>query len=627
MSIRSSTCALSVLVLPAVLAASACSGDVDGLEIPAVPSAVGTEAAANGTNGGVPDAAPGDSVVPPLVSPGTGASTDGLPPATPEATGVVTVGPTAEPPPGVIDGNPVAMEAVDSGRVTVRRLNRAEYDNTVRDLLGTNQRPGRDFLNDAPQFAFDNNADQLTLSPTQLEMYQNAAEQLASEAVAGPAREQLIDCNLAEEACMRAFVASFGLRAYRRPLASDELTAFSNLADTARLAGADDEEALRTVIEAFLMSPHFLFRVELDPDPTSLDAHPVGPYEMASRLSYLVYRSMPDQTLFDAAAADLLAEPEQLQAQLTRMLEEEYGNTFARDFVGQWLGTRLLETAQFDTDLFPSFTSELATSMRAEIEAFFDEFVRENRPVRELLAADFSYLDDNLVAHYGLAGTSDLPQDGAENVTRSVLNSPERGGGFLTMAGALSVTSYPTRTSLVKRGAWVLEKMLCTEIPPPPPEVEGFPDTPVTALSQREMLEQHRANPSCNVCHEIMDNIGIALENYDALGAYRSSEAGEPIDARGSFPGGAVFEGARSLATVVADDPRFAPCLAEHMLSYSLGRSPTAHDEPYLETIAAAGSSAGVRDLLMNIVASDTFRMRRGEPESHTPEGQTGLQP
>jgi hypothetical protein len=398
-------------------------------------------------------------------------------------------------------------------------------------------------------------------------------------------------------------------RAPIRPLSADEVSGHLALAAKARAAGATADEALQTVLEAFLTSPHFLFRVEIDADPIAMVPHEVGPYEMASRLSYLVYRSMPDDALFTAAAEGKLAQPADLQSQVTRMLAQPSGKVFAQDFANQWLGARALETTEFNAELFPKYSAALAASMRAELLSFFEEFVRENRPVKELVTANFTYLDDNLARHYG------LPTPGGATLTRQVLNTPQR-GGLLTMGVPLAVTSHPNRTSVVKRGHWVMQELLCDEPPPPPPNVDALPDTPAAmGVTQRQLLEAHRAKPECMGCHVVMDNIGFALENYDAIGVYRTSEAGVAIDARGMMPDGTRFTGARELSAVLAEDPRFAPCVAEHLLAYALGRAIAASDAPYVADIVGnARNALGVRQVLMNLIASDVFRTRRGEP-------------
>jgi hypothetical protein len=524
-------------------------------------------------------------------------------------------------------GGAITSEPPDPGRVTIRRLNREEYDNTIRDLLGTNQTPGAStFPDDAPAIGFDNNGDLQTLSPVQFALYQQAAESLAAEVltVGSAQRAKLVTCAFATDAtCARTLIANLGLRAFRRPLTTTEVTGFVNLMATAAMAGATADEQLRTVIEAMLVSPNFLYRTEIDPEPAALTPHMLTPYEIASRLSYMVYRSMPDQPLFDAAAAGMLSQVADVQAQLQRMLADPKG-VFAKTFAAQWLGTSVVPTETFDATLFPKFNPSLAASMDAEVKSFVSEFVQKNNPVTQLLTANFSYIDSNLATFYGLPAVS------GTGLTRTTLNTPQR-GGLLTMAGVLSVTSYPTRTSLVKRGAWVLSQLLCSAAPAPPANVPPFPqgDGAITGTTQKEVLAAHRADPGCAVCHDSLDNVGIALENYDATGAYRTQENGMPIDAGGMFAGliaappgtpATSFTGGQQLASAIAADPRFVPCVAQNALTYSLGRALSRTDQPYLKAITTppAGGTLGVRDILMNLVASDTFRMRRGDPTTST---------
>jgi len=458
----------------------------------------------------------------------------------------------------------------------------------------------------------------------QFTLYQQAAEALAAEAmtVGSAERARLVTCDLATGAvCARTLITNFGLRAFRRPLTATEVTAFVNLMATAAQAMATPDEQFRTVVEAMLLSPNFLFRPEFDADPASLTPHLISPYEAATRLSYMVYRSMPDQPLLDAAAAGMLAQPAELKAQLERMLADPRG-IFAQTFAAQWLGTTVVATQTFDPILFPKFSPAVAKSMGLEVSAFFNEFVQKNEPVSQLLTANFSYLDNNLAALYG------MPAVGGTGLTRTVLTTPQR-GGLLTMAGILAVTSYPTRTSVVKRGAWVLGQLLCAPPPAPPPDVPPFPEGPITATTQKDILAMHRANPQCAACHDSMDNIGIAMENYDAMGAYRTTENKTAIDAAGKFSGpialpaggtGPSFTGAVQLAAAVGADSRFIQCVAQNVMTYSLGRQLLPTDKPYLTDITKASQAGGlgVRDVLMNVVASDTFRMRRGDPTLNT---------
>src|SRR5450432_1306365 len=512
----------------------------------------------------------------------------------------------------------VMQGPLDPGRVTIRRLNVAEYDNTVRDLLGTAQTPAAStFPDDAPQIGFDNNGDQQTLSPAQFALYQQAAAALATEAMTGgpPQRAKLVTCDLSTgTACAQPLIPSFGLRAFRRPLSATEVSTFVTLMATAAKAGATTDEQFQIVVQAMLESPNFLFRPEMDADPGSLTPHVLNPYEMASRLSYMVYRSMPDQALFTAAANGTLSQPADLQVQIGRMIADPKG-VLAPTFATMWLGMGGVTTQQFDASQFPEFTPALANSMNAEVMDFFNEFLQNNEPVTQLLTANFSYLDGNLATLYG------VPTPNGSGLVRTTLATPQR-AGLLTMAGVLSVTSQPTRTSVVRRGAWVLGQLLCAPPPAPPPDVPPFPSDMVSG-SQKQILAMHRSNPACAACHDSMDNIGLAMENYDAVGAHRTTDNGVPIDASGMFTGaiaeptgvqGPSFTGAVQLAAAVAADPRFPSCVAQNALSYSIGRANVPSDTPYMNAIATGSNgSLGVRDVLMNVVASDTFRMRRGE--------------
>lgn len=619
MKLRTTLHTYSIWLLAGALAGG-CTGAIGSNSPGTTGSGAPTSSnASNGTSGGTTS---GGSAQPGGASTGTSSGTatgsSGQPTNTGTSpTGTVGTGTGAT-------GAGVAAGPRDPGRVTTRRLNRAEYDNTVRDLLGTTQTLGATtFPDDAPQVGFDNIGDLQTLSPVQFTLYQQAAETLAAEAMtAGSAeRAKLVTCDLTTAACKTSLVTSFGLKAFRRPLASTEVTTFVNLMATAATAGATTDEQFRTVLEAMLLSPNFLFRPEVDQDPTSLTPHLLSPYETASRLSYMVYRSMPDQSLFDAAAAGSLTQATDVKTQLERMLADAK-SVFSPTFVSQWLGTGVIDTQTFDATLFPKFNPTLAKSMGDEVNMFFNEFVTKNVPVSQLLTANFSYLDNNLATLYGVApvGTA---------MTRTTLTTPQR-AGMLTMAGVLAVTSYPTRTSVVKRGAWVLGQLLCSSPPPPPANVPPFPTAAITATAQKDVLAMHRADPACGVCHTSIDNIGIAMENYDAIGAYRTMDKGEVVDASGSFAGpialpgggtGPTFTGAVALANTVAADARFVPCVAQNVMTYSLGRDVLPTDAPYLTDITggtAAAAGVGLRDVLMNVVASDTFRMRRGDPTTMT---------
>jgi len=499
----------------------------------------------------------------------------------------------------------------DVGRVTMHRLNRAEYNNTVRDLLGTTQTPADDFPADDYGYGFDNVADVLSISPSQLELYDRAAEGLVDEAFAGPLKDNIVTCDAEAlgSPCIRTIVGDFATRAWRRPVSDAEVDGLESLVDFATAAGKSTDEALRQAVWATLLSPKFIFRVEIDPDPESVEAHPLTDWELASRLSYFVWSSMPDEELFAAAEAGLLADAAELEKQVARMLEDEKASALVDNFAGQWLQTRSLLDHQPDYAAFPDFDDELRAAMQDETKAFFRSFLEGDVGIDALLVADFTFLNDRLAEHYG------LPLPGSSKVEKVQLASDQR-GGLLTQGGVLTVTSLPTRTSPVKRGKWILAQLLCSEPPPPPEGVEGFEEEDLTVGTIREQLEAHRANPECAACHSIMDPLGFGLEKYDGVGAWRTTDHDQPIDATGELPTGEDFDGAAEMADLLAGDPRFGACVARQLFVYALGRGVESGDKFHLETIGSAFGERGhrLRELIKLIVISEPFRMRRGEP-------------
>jgi hypothetical protein len=521
-----------------------------------------------------------------------GEPTSGNPtPGKPDPTSVMPV-------PPVVDetGNTIKPEP---NRVTMRRLNQNEYDFTVRDLLNTTSQPARVFLSDTQTHGFDNNGDLLGLNPTRVDQFHKAAELLADEALKGPARATLLTCDpAAGDTCVRTFVTSFGERAYRRPLTEEEIAGYVTLAGKARTAMATPDEVVRTVIEAILMSPHFLFKVEIDPDPTSLTPHAVTPFELASRLSYTIYGSMPDEPLMASAKAGRLTD--------TNELADPKGR-FAQIFAQQWLDVRNIDAAQPDPKLFPTWNGALAASMKGEVDMFVDDLIKNNRPAEDILLARYSFLDDKLGRHYGVTvpGTT---------MARADLTTDQR-GGVLSMGALMTATSRGARTSPVDRGRWVLDALLCEEPPPPPADLVLPSEEQIQARTAREFLAEHRKNATCAACHNLMDPIGLALENYDAVGAWRTMDRGQPIDPAGQLADGTMITGPRHLAEVIAKDKRFRACVTQSLLTFATGRTTHETDKPYIQHIAkgTGGATVGVKDLLAGVVLSDAFRMRRGE--------------
>ncbi len=511
-------------------------------------------------------------------------------------------GPNGTNPPGT---NPAGLR--DPGSKTIHRLNRAEYDNTVRDLLNTALRPSSDFPSDDHGYGYDNIADVLSLSPLQLELYERAAERLVDEAFAKPDMvAKLIPCKIEEDACAATAINAFATRAFRRPVTEDDTTKLLSFVALAKGEGQSALEGVKLAMRATLVSPHFLFRIELDPDPSSTAPHALNDYELASRLSYFLWSSMPDQALFASAASGKLHEPEELKAQALRMLNDPRSASMVENFAGQWLHTRDLDEYTVEAKVYPGFDDTLRKSMKKETELFFAEFLRGDLDMKGFLTADFTFVDNRLATHYGITAP-------ATPWSKITMDTSKR-RGLLGLGGILTMTSMPNRTSPVKRGRWVLEQMLCTPPPPPPPGVEGLKPEETVMGTLRQRMEAHRKQAVCASCHNMMDPIGFGLENFDGIGKWRTEEAGITIDATGKLPiTNQAFTGPSELASALAEDARVGRCITQHLFTYAMGRGATATDEIYLDEISGNTKSSGnrMRDLIMQIVTSEPFRMRR----------------
>jgi hypothetical protein len=518
--------------------------------------------------------------------------------------------PVAPPPAAVADA------ARDVNRVDLHRLNNSEYHNTMRDLLGVNNTPAASFIGDEKAHGFDNIAAALGMTDAQYEQYWNAADTLIEATFADPKlRARIVTCDPDTgdaSACTSEIIRRFGLRAFRRPLAQAEVESFADLAAEARAMSEPFERTIALVAQAMLASPQFLYRVELDPDPSSATAHPLDPYELASRLSYLVWSSMPDQALFELAASGELNEAATLTRELDRMLKDPRADAFVSSFAGQWLGMRELQSHTVDKTIFPEWSEPLRDAMVHEGLSYFDEFFRGERSLDQFFTAQLHFANGSLAKLYGVAGgSSDKPIAVAQRQ------------GFMGLAGFLTLTSFSYRTAPTLRGKWVLENLLCQPVAPPPANVPQLEESAAksgddASLNVRERLAEHRTNPACAACHNLLDPIGFGLERFDAVGHYRERYgASEPIDSTGMLPNGETFDGLLELSDLLASDQRLEDCASRKLLTYALARAPTQSDEPYLAAIRAASSANGnhLGSLLTAIVESDLFRMRRGEPE------------
>ncbi len=643
----------------------------------------------------------------------------------------------------------------DPGRVTARRLNRVEYSNTIRDLLGVQYFADKDFPSDDSGHGFDNIGDVLTISPVLMEKYMAAAERIASSAIGAdplpaspveaeyhrknrtirridvstiealhrvewdgeyiiriglpgerpkdakpvkmvfwmdgkvlhemmvetkpsglvyfdpfsmeemrlalpagdhvfragfvdddfvtglskkdaydrdknkflesitfvgpfpaevekPSRKKILVCDPnSGQQCVHEILSKLARRAYRRPVTESEVGDLVKFVRLAQDEGQSAEQGIQLAIQAMLVSPHFLFRIEHDPDPTDPERiHKIADVELASRLSYFLWSSMPDEELLSLAEAGRLSQPEVLDQQVDRMLADDRSEALAANFAGQWLQTRAIDSANPDPEKFPEWSPELREAMKMETALFFQAMLRENRPLSDFLNADFTYLNGPLAEHYGIEGVH------GPDFQRVKLETDQR-GGILSQASVLTVTSYPTRTSPVIRGKYVLENILGAPPPDPPADVPPLDESAVgTTASMREQLQQHRANPACATCHERMDILGFGLENYDAIGKWRTEDGKFPVDSTGTLPNGKSFSTPAEMREILqAQLPDFARCLTEKMLTYALGRGLERYDNRTVREMTRKLEASGYefRALVHEIVQSLPFLERRGE--------------
>jgi hypothetical protein len=427
---------------------------------------------------------------------------------------------------------------------------------------------------------------------------------------------RLVPCTPAalDRACAERAVSALATRAWRRPLDAPDLARLMTLFDDALTDGATPAEALALPVAATLLSPRFLFKVELLDDPASPTPEPLDAYELATRLSYFIWSTMPDEALFAAAQSGALLTDEGLRAEVSRMLADPKADALVANFAGQWLYVRDIDNVFPDPWVFPEFDDALRHAMREEMRLFFASFVFGDRSIFELLTATDTWVNRRLAEHYGLPDDA-IPADDKTWVERSVAGVGR--SGVLSKAGLLTALSTPFRTSIVRRGKWALSQLLCAEPSPPPPGVEGLLEQGdiTQAKTLRERMELHKTEARCLTCHKAMDGIGFALEPFNGIGLRRATDNGFPIDATGELRGHS-FDGPVELATVIADDPRLPACVIEKLLVYALGRGLTADDEPLLDRFGQDFAARGHRfpSLVELIATSEAFRSREGEP-------------
>lgn len=486
------------------------------------------------------------------------------------------------------------------GRVTIRRLTKVDYRNTIRDLLGlpvgTSEFPSDDIAH-----GFDNIADVISLPPLLMEHYLSAGEQLAGRWV-----QREIDSDNIGRAAAEQRLFPLMDRAFRRPATDLERNGLLSLYDTCRGQGFSHQESMQACVTKLLVAPAFLFRIEND-GAIGQDRR-LDDFELAARLSYFLWSSMPDEELFEVARRGELQESDNLARQIDRMLKDpKVRQGLVENFAGQWLQTRRLSKIRPDRKAFPEFDEKLREAMEQETLLLFEEIVREDLPVTLLLDADFSFLNERLAKHYGINGVK-----GNEFQRVSLQSQPRR--GVLTHAGILAINSHPLRTSPVLRGKWIMEAILGT---PPPPPVADADELEAVELkgTLRERLEVHRENKRCAGCHQQMDALGLAFEHYDPLGRWRTKDEGQPIDASGELGDGTQFNNALELIDVLrskrSDD--FRKSLVERMLVYGLGRTLGMYDRSALRQVVRQTEAGGDRisALVKGIADSEVFRYRR----------------
>ena len=401
------------------------------------------------------------------------------------------------------------------------------------------------------------------------------------------------------QACAGEALGRFAAQAWRRPLEDGEVDGVLGVRQVAIDLGADEDEAMRWAMQSILLSPWFLFRVE---EAVAQDAgsRPLSGTELASRLAFFLWSSTPDEPLLRAAEEG----PDAVLAEQERMLLDDRTRSFVENFAGQWLFVRAVDRIDPEYGLFPQFDEELRAAMRSETESFFHAFLREDRPAVDMFDADFTFVNARLARHYG------LPEPEGSGFARVDVGGTVR-EGLLTQAGPLSVTSRRTRTSLVKRGWWVLKQLLCND-PPPAPAPANLGDDEEGGGGLRERLERHRQDPACAVCHTAMDPIGFALEVFDPIGGWRNTDGQGPIDARGEMPDGTPINGPLELAAQLKRDPRAADCIQRQMFTYAMGRGPTSADDCAMRGIRDDWRSGGgsLGGLVRAITSSAPFTRR-----------------
>lgn len=510
-------------------------------------------------------------------------------------------------------------DALTLGITKLRRLTRVQLNNTLRDLLGVTSAPASALSPDEKMGPFENNAI-TAITDLLVQQHQEIAQAVATEVL--PRRGEIVSCDLESEgsSCANEFIADFGLKAYRRPLTSEEQAAYLSLYELGA-SGVDAEHGFRLLIEAFLQAPSFLYRIDTGADGVASSTPvPIDAYSFASRLSYFLWNTMPDAALFAAAADGTLLDKSTLETEIERMLADPRAGETIALFHRQWLGIHALESKSKDPELYPDFGPDMVSAMLEETSRFSDHVIRSGDGLLStLLTADFSFPSGPLFALYGVAeppGFTEGQQVSLAGAHRS---------GILTQPAFLATHAHQDQTSPVHRGIVLRENILCQTIAPPPPGVNNAVPTRTESTTTRERIEQHRANAECASCHDKIDPLGMAFEHYDAIGAYRTTDGLGEVDASGSFTATRAdlrgeFQDAVGMTQMLAQASQVEECVANQWFRFALGRVESLDDACSLVDIHDAFKAAGgnVRTLLSLIASSDAFQNVRSSATAST---------
>lgn len=601
-------------VLSALVLALGCTGEIAGADDESGTSGGSSiPQAGQGTGTGGVGSGSGAAVGGAVSNPGGGApSGGGAPPTT---TGGGTSAPTAMPTDTKLDQDCASFNgAVSAGVTKLRRLTRDQFNNTVRDLIGATGKPADALAPDEKMGPFHSNAI-APITDLVVQQHQETARTLATEARARMAT--IAPCDLAADTgttCATRFVTEFGLKAFRRPLDAAEVTAYVGLYNVGKAGTGGAANGFRLVLETMLQSPAFLYHSDVGANGTPQGTPSLATsYELASRISYFLWNTMPDAALFTKAASGALAQPTAVSAEVDRMLKDDKAGATIALFHRQWLDLEELPTKTKDPTLYPNFSPAVAAAMLQETSLFTDHVVRKGDGLlKTLLTSNVAFPQGELFGIYGVA------QPGGYTAGTPVMLDATKRAGLLTQAAFLTRNAHGNQTSPIHRGIVVRENLLCQPIPAPPPGVSTGVAVPTPATTTRQRFEQHSTDPSCAACHQLIDPLGVGFEHYDAVGAYRTQDGIGQVDATGNVVEADVagaFKGGVELANKLAASKQVENCVVNQWFRFSLGRIETQNDACSIKSIREGFRASGgnIRTLLAQVAVSDAFRYVRSQ--------------